>query len=211
MQSPRTVFLLRHGEVEGAHERRLIGRSDVPLSSAGIRQAELRAEQWMNAPFEHIVCSTLKRSRQTAEIIAEKSRCPVTVEPDLCEIGLGRWEGLASQEIRERYEKDWEERGKNMEHARPPGGESFADLASRVIPVFQAVIDRTELGVLIVGHGGVNRVILCRALGVPLSNVLRIRQDYAALNLIEIVGQNRAIKLMNAGLIDTVGHCFNSD
>ena len=99
---------------------------------------------------------------------------------------MGRWEGLTADEIRDREPEvftDW--------MARPgefpfPEGESVPDLLARAWPAFERIA-RTHAGdrVAFVGHGGTNRAILCRALGLPLDRLLAFGQDYAALSLLE--------------------------
>ncbi|MBI5896369.1 MAG: histidine phosphatase family protein, partial [Desulfobacterales bacterium] len=78
-----------------------------------------------------------------------------------------------------------ERRGRDLEGYRPPGGESFGDLRSRVVPAFERIIAQATANILIVGHAGVNRVILCHLLGMPLAHLFRLGQDYAGLNIIE--------------------------
>jgi probable phosphoglycerate mutase len=68
---------------------------------------------------------------------------------------------------------------------RPPGGESFADLSDRVLPAFERVVRESEGDLLIVGHAGVNRVILSRLLGMPLAHLFRLGQGYGCLNILE--------------------------
>jgi probable phosphoglycerate mutase len=89
-------------------------------------------------------------------------------------------------------------RGENLESYRPPGGESFSDLASRVVPVFGSIVKNAEGGnLLIVAHAGVNRVILCHGLGMPLANLFRICQDYGCMNILELSGGSLRLKAMN--------------
>lgn len=106
------------------------------------------------------------------------------LEPALREIHLGAWEGLTASAVRHRHPGQWEARGRDLAHFRPEGGESFADLAARVVPAFEAMTRQPD-DILIVAHAGVNRVILCHVLGLPLSDLMRLHQDYGAMNLIE--------------------------
>jgi len=95
------------------------------------------------------------------------------------------------------YPEEWNRRGEDIAGYRPPGGESFSDLSSRIVPVFQEIVSRGLEKVLIVGHAGVNRVILCHVLGMPLANLLRICQDYGCLNIIEQSEGSFRIRVMN--------------
>lgn len=197
MKSPRSIYLLRHGEISAGSRRCLIGQLDIPLSANGVQQAQWWANRWSNVPFARIVCSNLRRSRDTADILGNRLRCPIHVEPDLREISLGEWQGLTATEVRSRFPEEWEARGKDMEHYRPPGGESFRELAERVVPVFEGIAHGNEKTILLVGHAGVNRVILCHVLGLPLSNLLRLGQDYACATIIELSNEIWSIRVLN--------------
>ena len=80
---------------------------------------------------------------------------------------------------------EWQKRGENMAEYRPPGGESFADLYARVIPIFENIVHKPGENCLIVAHAGVNRMILCRILEMPVANLFRLRQDYLGMNIID--------------------------
>lgn len=76
-------------------------------------------------------------------------------------------------------------------------GESFADVHLRVIPVFEQIVQANYEGnALIVGHAGINRVILCHILSIPLSHLFRLGQNYGSLSIIAYEkGQMRLIAM----------------
>jgi alpha-ribazole phosphatase len=183
---PRKIYLVRHGAIrlneKGKH---FIGQLDVPLSEEGMRQARALGETLRHVPISAIYCSDLARSVATAEIIAEPHDLPINARRDLREIALGRWEGLAFDEIRRRHAGDYEERGRGIVHFRPPGGESFLDCTCRVIPALFHMLRSTRGDILVAGHAGVNRILLCHARSRSLDSLLEIRQDYGCLNVID--------------------------
>jgi probable phosphoglycerate mutase len=179
------IFLLRHGEIEQGAEKRLIGQTDVPLSITGRSQALGWSIALEQTSIHRIYCSDLMRSQHTAEIIAGGSPRSVAELPGLREINLGQWDGLTETEVKSRFPGEWEKRGLNIAVYRPQGGESFTDLYQRVIPAFESIRGDREDIVIVVGHAGVNRMVLCHVLGMPIKNLFRIRQDYGALNIIE--------------------------
>ena len=93
--------------------------------------------------------------------------------------------GSPAAEAQARFPAEWQRREKDLVTFRPPGGESFRDLAVRIEPVFNQMVQAPEGDILIVAHAGVNRVILCRVLGMDLANLFRLGQDYGSLNLLE--------------------------
>ncbi|NLN07202.1 MAG: histidine phosphatase family protein [Firmicutes bacterium] len=183
----RMIYLLRHAEtlLERSEKIFLGGRSNPPLSPAGIRQAKALASALSGRELEAIYCSDLRRSRQTAAIIAQKHGLKPRVCTALREIGLGEWEGLAFTEVQNRYPREFRERGEKIVTYRPPGGESFADLAQRVLPAFQRIVAETRGNIAIVGHAGVNRVIICHVQQLDLKQLFGIRQEYGHVTVIE--------------------------
>ena len=138
------IYLLRHGEVDRHYAGRYVGQVDAPLSDKGVEQASYWRHQLDVPSFSSIYCSDLARSLRTAEIIVGNSRQSVKIIPSLREISLGEWDGVLIDEIRARFPIQWQERGNDLEGYRPPGGESFADLATRVIPTFRTILDQAE-------------------------------------------------------------------
>jgi probable phosphoglycerate mutase len=179
------IYLLRHGEIDSEGEKRFIGWTDLPLNEDGIRQAREWRARLADTVFETIYCSDLNRTRETAAIIGEKRGLGIRDTPALREIHLGEFETLSLAEVKNRFPDKWRERGENIFSYRPAGGESFSDLCNRVLPAFEAIVKDAVENILIVAHAGVNRMILCRVLGMPPEHLFRIGQDYAGLNIID--------------------------
>jgi probable phosphoglycerate mutase len=180
-----SLFLMRHGAIVQHAPRRFIGQTDHPLTEEGRQQALLWRQALADVPFAAAVCSDLTRCRQTAALVLGERGLDVRPEPRLREIALGHFEGLTVDEVRERFPGAYERRGCDIAGFRPQGGESFADVKAR------AVAALTELAplcgnVLVVAHGGVNRTVLCHALGLDLAHMFRLGQDYCRLNLLDL-------------------------
>jgi probable phosphoglycerate mutase len=84
-----------------------------------------------------------------------------------------------------------------MENWRPPGGESFADCRVRVMEALRRILNCCQGNILVVGHAGVNRLILCDILGIPVANLHNIGQDYGCLNIIDYSGKHVRVNLLN--------------
>jgi alpha-ribazole phosphatase len=181
------IYLLRHGEVEGAETRRFIGHLDVPLSSLGERQCRAQAARLVGAGLAAVFSSDLVRARRSAEIIGAPHGLTPIVIPALREMAMGRWDGLTAAEIREREPQafaDWMARVGEFPF---PEGESVPDLLARVAPAFDNIVAaHAGRPIAIVAHGGPNRALLCRALGLPLGKLLAFGQDYGSLNVLEV-------------------------
>lgn len=206
---PREITLVRHGAIElEGNSRRFIGQLDLPLSGAGIQQALKLKERLRTIPISNVFCSDLKRSVETAAILANaQSGLSPTHRPDLREINLGEWDGLTYDEVREKMPEEFQERGRDIVHYRPPGGESFLDCAMRVVPAFFEMLHTTRGDLLIVGHAGVNRIILCQVLGMSLQNLFDIRQDYGCFNLIRYQDGVFSVEVLNGTPVDIRPGC----
>jgi probable phosphoglycerate mutase len=184
-QDACTLYLVRHGDSRQDDVKRYIGQTDPPLNARGRAQARSMRQQLADIPFRRIYCSDLRRCRETARIIGGPQGKSLRPRKALREIALGAWDGLPMAEIRQRYPSEYEKRGREILDYRPPGGESFADLEKRVLPAVLEVLKREQGPILMVGHAGVNRIVLCHVLQRPLAELFSIRQGYCCLNIIE--------------------------
>lgn len=188
------VILARHGEtswnVEGRHQ----GQSfDIPLSEAGRAQAQALAARLQGEPIARAAASPLLRARQTAEIALGARASMLVFDPGFMEISHGEWEGRLASEIRETHpELQWAWR-EQPETVCFPEGESLQDVQDRAWPALVRACEGLgdEETLLLVSHDGVNRVILCRILGLPLARVWSFRQAPTGLNLLEGPGLDR--------------------
>lgn len=191
------IYLLRHGEVDLGGKRRYVGQVDLPLSKRGTYQAQYWQQSLAASLPCEIYCSDLLRSRQTAQIIVGSREERMHILPHLREINLGTWDGLSAEEVESRFPEEYKKRGQDVADYRPPNGENFADVYARVVPLFEHIAHAHQEGnVCIIGHAGVNRVILCHILSIPLSNLFRLEQDYGSLSIIaQRKGQMRLIAM----------------
>ncbi|MDR7865833.1 MAG: alpha-ribazole phosphatase [Sporomusaceae bacterium] len=194
----RKIYLLRHGKIRlEDDQRRYIGQLDLPLSDEGEQQAAWLQQALDPAALGAVYCSDLVRSRRTAEIVAGPKGVPVTALTALREIALGEWEGLSFADIARRFPDEFKARGADIGYYRVPGGESFADCSLRVIAAFRDILGSAHGDLAIVGHAGVNRVLLGHILGMPVANIFRIAQDYGCINIIQCGAAGHQLKLVN--------------
>jgi probable phosphoglycerate mutase len=183
------IVLARHGETPWNAEGRYQGQHDIALSETGERQARLLGDRLRELPITRAVASPLSRARRTAELALGDERAGLLqLEPALQEIAHGDWEGLLASEIRARDPnrlRAWRDSPETVQ--MPGGGESIVQVFDRAWPAFARACD--GLGdsdmLLVVAHDAVNRVILCRILGLPLSRLWSFRQAPTTLNLLE--------------------------
>ena len=192
------VYLLRHGSVVAAETGRFIGHLDVPLSALGESQMAAVAERLRGVPLEAVYSSDLARTRRSAEILAAAHGLQPHPVPALREFAMGRWEGLTAREIREREPGAFERWMADVAGYRFPDGESLGDLERRAWPAFERIMDDHPRGaVAVVAHGGTNRLIVCRALGLGPRRLLALGQDYAALSILRRDGPRWSLDRLN--------------
>lgn len=160
MTEPVTLYFVRHGESEANAARRFAGRTDSPLTERGREQAKAVAEALAKVHFDRIVSSPLSRCRDTALVIARRQQLPVDLERDLVEIDVGEKTGLPFDEVRGLPE--WSDDG----FVAWPRGESLEQVLERAHRVITRIAgENAGQRVLIVGHGGVTRILMSHFLG----------------------------------------------
>ncbi|MCI0469402.1 MAG: histidine phosphatase family protein [Nitrospirae bacterium] len=216
-----TLYLIRHGATEGSDVKRYKGSIDVPLSQKGQRQMEQVAE-YLNRSYkshatysellETVYCSPLSRALKSAEIVAEPfGLTPITIT-DLRERSFGIWEGMSFLEIKEKYPHEFEAWAGNPLKYSPMEGESTIEVRDRVVRALNTILENhknnspqpplnlrggARENIAIVAHGGVNRIMLCHIMGIPLENIFRIEQDTGCVNVIEFWDKYPVVKLLN--------------
>jgi phosphoserine phosphatase len=181
------LLLARHGETAWNAEGRYQGQEDIALSPVGLSQAHALGERLREMQIARAVASPLSRARQTAELALGMRDLPLTLDPGLMEIAHGTWEGLLASEIRERDPellRAWREAPHEV---LMPEGESLQHVLDRAWPALERACDGLGDGdtLLVVAHDAVNRVLLCRILGIPLARLWGFRQAPTTLNLLE--------------------------
>ena len=192
------IYLVRHGSVVGAETRRFIGHLDVPLSPTGEAEAVALGRKLAGTKLAAAYCSDLARTRRTAEILARPHGLEAVPLPALREFSMGRWEGLTAAEIRALDPAAFEAWMADVGRFQFPGGESLADVSARAWPAFENIAARHPGSrILVVAHGGPNRILLCRALGIRPERILALGQDYAALSVLERDPSGWTLRLLN--------------
>lgn len=182
------LLLARHGETPWNAEGRYQGQEDIALSATGEAQARALGARLREVRIDRAVASPLARARRTAEFALGDARATMlATDPGFMEIAHGEWEGLLAAEIRAR-DPDRARAWRDAPHeVQMPGGESLQHVLDRAWPA----LERASQGLgdddtlLVVAHDAVNRVLLCRVLGLPLSRLWTFRQAPTTLNLLE--------------------------
>lgn len=188
------VFLIRHGETLWNAELKFQGHTDVPLSPGGVEQAKALALRLAGEELAAVYSSDLGRAVETAGPIAAPRGMEIKKLPELREMNFGVWEGLTFKKIKDQYGELLKLWWENPLAVRVPGGESLRELADRVTGAVKQIVE-ANMGrqVAVVCHGGPARSLVASVLGMDLNQYWRIRQDNAALNIIDFPAWDKGI------------------
>ncbi|ATW25748.1 histidine phosphatase family protein [Candidatus Formimonas warabiya] len=180
----REIYLIRHGRpVFEGNVKRCIGQTECPLSLLG-KQEILKVREYLaHKNITKIYSSPLQRCQESARLIAG-DQVPIVYQEGLREIHMGDWENKTFEEIKEQYPDEYRKRGRDFAHFAPKNGESFAACLDRGKKVFRHLVQDSTGNIAVIGHGGLNRVLLCWLLKADLNTLFQIKQPYGCINLL---------------------------
>ena len=205
---PTTLVLVRHGVTAHTTEKRFSGglRSANPgLSDEGRDQVRTVSE-WL-APIaeqaDAVIASPVRRTRESAEIIAERLGLPVVEEPGFAEMDFGDWDGLTFVEVAEKFKDELDAWLGSTEVTPGGSGESFASVEQRVLGALQKVLDEhAGRTVVVVSHVTPIKTLVTHAVDAPLSSVFRMELTPASVSVVSFFaggdGPRASLRLYNA-------------
>jgi broad specificity phosphatase PhoE len=186
------VYLVRHGETAWSLFGKHTGRTDIPLTEQGQRDAHKLSERLHAVKFSRVFTSPLQRAQRTCELaglgeIAE-------IEPDLTEWDYGEYEGKRSLDTRKKW-PEW-----NLFRDGGPGGETPAQISERADRLITRL--RTlEGNIAIFSHGQLGRVLAARWIGLPVGQAQHFVLSTASVSILGYehnLAEESAILLWNA-------------
>jgi broad specificity phosphatase PhoE len=183
-----TLYLVRHGATDANLRRPYVlqGRGiDLALNATGAQQADRVAQLLAQNPVAAVYSSPMRRALETARAIAERCRVEVVMREELIECNVGCWEGLDWDGIREKFPNDYENFQRDPSRFPYPGGETYSDVARRVVPVLEQLLEKHRgERFVVVAHNIVNRVSVATFLGLDLSRAKEIHQTNGGVNVV---------------------------
>lgn len=176
------MLLVRHGATEWSITGQHTGRTDLPLTELGVRQAAAASRvihHWLDGEEPLVYSSPLQRAAHTAALALPDH--PAEEVPALVEYDYGAYEGLRTSEILAR-DPEWDLFGVGC-----PGGESILQVTARC-DAFAAKLERTAVGRAVVAftHGHLSRILTARLLGLPASTAGGLWNDTASVAAINL-------------------------
>jgi alpha-ribazole phosphatase/probable phosphoglycerate mutase len=188
---------VRHGEADESVRGRCCGSLDPPLSDEGRRQMRQAGRLLQRLAAVTICASPRRRALDSAKAL--ENPAPLEVDDRLREIDFGLLEGLTYDEVADRYPDVWRGWMQTPVEVAFPQGERFDAFSARVELAVAELAARHRGGaIVIVAHGGVNRLILARALGLEPRHMFRLQQTCGAVSLIDYYGDQAVVQVTNA-------------
>lgn len=204
MNTITRVFLVRHGASSASREDVFAGATDVDLSDEGRQQAERLAARLAREPLAAVYTSPMRRTRETAAIVARPHGLEPIPRDALREIDHGHWEGLRRSEVEQRFTAEYAAWEDDPFTLAPEGGETGLAVMARALPALREIVRQHPGGrVLVISHKATIRLTLASLLGFnPRAYRDTLDQQPCSLNIIDFPDPARA-RLM---LFNDVSH-----
>lgn len=192
------IHLVRHGETAYNRDGLGLGRADVPLTGLGMAQATAVAARLADLPIRRILTSPLQRAATIADMVADAHGIPAERLEALTELDVGITEGLPYAEMRARWPdflRTWA--GPDGWQATMPGGESLADIATRLVPLVEELRAGYEGDILVVSHNFTLRTLMCLLLGIEVSRFRSFEIGLGSLTTLTVRNGRVGVRCVN--------------
>jgi len=188
------VLLVRHGATVHAAEDRFASSAGVELSDDGRMQAHCLAVRLVSEPLAAIYASPMKRTMDTATIVAERHDVAATATKGLEEISHGYWEGLLRSEAQDQFPEEFAAWEADPFSFAPRDGEAGLNVLARALPVLREIVVRHDQEVvLIISHKATIRLLISSLLGFDARGYRdRLDQHPCGLNILDFKDPVRA-------------------
>ncbi len=184
------LFLVRHGETQWNNLNKFQGQIDVPLNDLGKSQANKTATFLQTENIDFACSSSMERARETAEIILQHHQnVELELLQDLKEINHGLWQGKTEVEIDREYPGELQRWRKVPAEVQMPQGENLQQLWQRShscwLSVVETALEKQYANGIVFAHGDINQALICHILGLLPEKFWSIKNDNAALSVID--------------------------
>lgn len=172
------IFLVRHGQTDWNVQHKVQGKADIDLNHTGIGQASETSKKLINTQIDLVICSTLKRTMQTAQVINAERNIPIIYDERISERDFGEMEG--------KHQEDFDFKGfwSYKKNIRYETAENIQNFFKRIYSFLDDIIVKhRDMNILLVTHGGVSIPVDCYFNGIPSDD-----------DLLKLVAKNAEIK-----------------
>ncbi len=187
------MYLIRHGETQWSLSGQHTSVTDLPLTESGEAKARLLRGYLDPAAFGLVLTSPRQRARRTAELAGFTAAYEPKIEPDLAEWAYGDYEGITTNEIRERFDPDW-----RIWTGPTPGGESPEQMRERMNRLIERVQGAGVQQAILFGHGHCLRALTMVWLGLELVAGAQFELHTGTICTLSEERDGRTLELWNA-------------
>jgi ribonuclease H / adenosylcobalamin/alpha-ribazole phosphatase len=204
-----TLVLVRHGATVHTAAKRFSGglaSSNPGLSDEGRAQVREVAD-WLaplGAAIDAVVTSPVRRTVESAQILATRLELPLVEEPGFAEMEFGSWDGLTFAEVQARQPEEIEAWLGSLDVAPGGGGETFHEVEARVLAGLARVLERyAGRTVAVVSHVTPIKTLVAHAVDAPLTSLFRMELSTASVSVVSFLetegeGVRGSLRLYNA-------------
>lgn len=181
-------YLVRHGETAwNRHGNRYCGRTNIPLTETGEKQAAHLAATLEEIKFDRVIVSPFQRAQRTALPITKRFGLDMETDQRLSEIDFGEWEGLTRWEIEQKFPKQWKRWLQDPTRIKAGGcGESASDVFERMKSFFVEHSSGNHECMFVVSHNTAIRFFLAGTLGMPFLHYRKIAINNASVCVLDM-------------------------
>lgn len=193
-----TIYFLRHGETTASRCGTYCGTLDLELTTQGLQMAEDFASAYHSLPWQAAYVSPMCRTVTTAQPLCEAIGIEMQLRKGLKEIAYGKWEGLAPQEVEQKFHDDYISWLSAPGWNAPTLGEKGIDIARRTSLILEEIEQTHSTGnVLVVSHKATIRIMLCSLLGIDIGRFRdRIGISVASISIVEFGDRGPLVRVM---------------
>jgi len=137
-----TLVLIPSGQTTWQEEGRMVGSADLPLSDTGRQQVTSWADQLKQLPVDILYAGTNEQITETVELLGSTLKIKGKLLDSLDEISLGLWQGLHTDQIKQRYAKAWKQWQQQPQTVCPPEGETLRQAQQRLQTAIDKILNK---------------------------------------------------------------------
>jgi broad specificity phosphatase PhoE len=189
-----TFIFIRHGESMATEY--IAGRTPVPLSDKGRKEAKTTASLLSKIKIDHLIASPLQRTKETAGYLSDATGLNIEFMEDFIEVEFGGWTGRTFADLKN--DPSWKTWNLFRSAAAVPDGESMLNVQNRMISGIEKLRNKyPDKTIAIVSHGDPIRTVFLYYLAMPIDMVLRIKINTASVSILKLYETTAAV------------HCYN--
>lgn len=206
------LWLVRHGETEANVAGLYSGHAPTPLTARGQRQAQSLGSLLQAVPFDRVLCSALKRTQHTADLLLGSREIPRQIVPELNEMFFGDWEMRHHRDLQHEDAENYAAWCADWQHAAPTHGEDFPSFSRRIAAFAAQLPHYAHLDhLLIVGHKGALSLLMTTLMKLPAQAMWHFPIEHGAWSALDLHSDFVTLRVLNSQAVWAGEEEFRAD